>query len=60
MKWNRWIIKELLFFLFPRSYGIPNLGLAWVTENDNLDKASIFSGLNYVPETQISKGNSIW
>lgn len=40
MKLNQWIIKELLLFLFPRSYGIPNLGLAWVTEKDNLDKGA--------------------
>lgn len=40
MEWNQWI-KELLLLLFARSYDIPNLGLAWVTEKDNLERGSV-------------------
>lgn len=51
--------KRTSHFFCPRSYDIPNLGLARITGKDNLDKGSIFTALNYVPETQVSKGNSI-
>lgn len=51
--------KRTSHFFCPRSYDIPNLGLARITGKDNLDKGSIFIALNYVPETQVSKGNSI-
>ena len=34
MEGNQWL-KEHLLFLFPRSYNIPHLGFAWVTEKHN-------------------------
>lgn len=58
MERNQWIIKIIKECIsFSKELWQSSLGL---TEKDNPDKGDIFSVLNYVPETQVSKDHLIW